>query len=206
MRAQLAKKLLHSFPLHPLTVNLEKVCSATTGPASGPFRWCIAACLCGWPASGRSQVDRLGSEVLWREAARITAELEPLYGLLQVPTALRRARPPPATPAARRPRPRMSASRGAAPQDLAEFKARVLCLLARCEAGLLPACPDRAPDLLAGALELVANAARLHLLAPRLPAPLILQLYTLAHGLAAARPLYFAAGLGSWTRQLDFAL
>ena len=30
------------------------------------------------------QVDRLGSEVLWREAARITAELEPLYGLLQV--------------------------------------------------------------------------------------------------------------------------
>jgi len=99
MRAQLAKKLLHSFPLHPLTVNLEKVCSATTGPASGPFRWCIAACLCGWPASGRSQVDRLGSEVLWREAARITAELEPLYGLLQVPTALRRARPPPATPA-----------------------------------------------------------------------------------------------------------
>ena len=35
------------------------------------------------------QVDRLGSEVLWREAARISAELEPLYGLLQVLTRMR---------------------------------------------------------------------------------------------------------------------
>ena len=34
------------------------------------------------------QVDRLGSEVLWREAARISAELEPLYGLLQVLTRM----------------------------------------------------------------------------------------------------------------------
>ena len=30
------------------------------------------------------QVDLLGSEVLWREAATIATELEPLYGLLQV--------------------------------------------------------------------------------------------------------------------------
>jgi hypothetical protein len=36
MRAQVAKKLLNSFPLHPLTVSLEKVCSATAAqPPAG---------------------------------------------------------------------------------------------------------------------------------------------------------------------------
>ena len=74
-------------------------------------------------------------------------------------------------------------------QDLAEFKARLLRFLAHCERKLLPFCPARAPELLMAALELVANAARLHLLAARLPAPLILQLHTLAHSLASVRSL-----------------
>ncbi|KAK9837462.1 hypothetical protein WJX81_004335 [Elliptochloris bilobata] len=120
---EVTDKLVTSFPLHPLSINVEKV-------------------------------DRLGSEVLWREAARIASELEPLYGLLQ---------------------------------DLAEFKARLLRFLAGCERGVLPFCPMRSPELLAGALELVANATRLHLLAAHLPAPLILQLHTLAHCLASVQ-------------------
>lgn len=72
-------------------------------------------------------------------------------------------------------------------QDLAEFKARLLRFLARCEHKVLPFCSKRAPDLLAAALELVSNTTRLHLLVARLPAPLILQLYTLAHNLASVR-------------------
>ena len=72
-------------------------------------------------------------------------------------------------------------------QDLAEFKARLLRFLAHCERELLPFCPARAPELLMAALELVANTARLHLLAARLPAALILQLHTLAHCLASVR-------------------
>ena len=79
-------------------------------------------------------------------------------------------------------------------QDLAEFKVRLLRFLACCERELQPYCPARAPELLMAALELVANAARLHLLAARLPAPLILQLHTLAHCLASVRSHCLAGG------------
>lgn len=118
------------------------------------------------------QVDRLGSEVAWRHADQILAELEPDVALMRVCT-------PSLSP--------LSQSLGPVllnlyvVQDVAACQASSFALLQGVADSVAPFSLDYTPSLLEQYMQLFCSSIRLQLLARALPSKLIWQLYSLVY-------------------------